>query len=395
MSIVILSDAYIQKLSPHRTTILRDKILCGLCLKVGKRSHSFLVATSVGGKQFRMTLGRWPIINVEEARELAAPILKNCRIGLQPIKRPPPKLPTLYEALGHYCEAKKLKPTSRERYESIVRTHFADWKDLSVAELSKPAFSENCHRFARKSGASLVEVGRGFIGALFKYLNAVHGQNLESPFTKLAASGLLPEHAKPRARKLKEADLPQWRKAVDSILPMHRDFLLLLAYTGMRRNEWAFTIRSNVEFDRSRIYVPDTKTNRPHSLPITPKMREILLRRCEGLSADDCLFHGLAVEHVADMAIRAGAPKFILHDLRKLLATVGEKLGYSDSIMRRILNHSAKRSDTLYRHYVEIGEAELFEPLIAIQNSLEVLMAQTPNENDRPSGMVLAVQQII
>lgn len=59
----------------------------------------------------------------------------------------------------------------------------------------------------------------------------------------------------------------------------------------------------------------------------------------------------------------AGAPKFILHDLRKMLATIGEKLGYSDAIMRRILNHVAKRSDTLYRHYVEIGDADILEPL--------------------------------
>ena len=206
------------------------------------------------------------------------------------------------------------------------------------------------------------------------------------------AAGLLPDRAQPRVRKLQEVDLPQWRKAVDTIAPAQRDFLLLLAYTGMRRNEWAFTIRSNVDFEQGRIFVPDTKTNRPHSLPITPKMREILLRRCEGLSADDCLFHGLAVEHVADMAIRAGSPNFILHDLRKLLATIGEKLGYSDAIMRRILNHTAKRSDTLYRHYVEIGEADLVEPLTAIQNRLDVLMAPIPCGNNVASGRQATTQ---
>lgn len=377
MAIVILSDAYIQKLSTQRTMIVRDKVLCGLCLKVGKRNRTFLIATSVCGQQFRMTVGRWPLIGVEEARELAAPILKNCRSGQQPIKRMPPKLPTLYEAIGRYCSAKGLKANSRERYESIIRTHFAEWKDLSVAETAKPAFAENCLTFAQTRGASLVEVGRGLIGALLKYLNAVHGLQLETPFDKLAASGLLPDRAQPRARKLQEVDLPQWWKAVNSIAPMHRDYLLLLAYSGMRRNEWAFMLRANVDFEQQRIYLPDTKTNRPHSLPITPKMRELLLRRCEGLGADDCLFSGLSVEHVADMAMRAGAPKFILHDLRKLLATIGEKLGFSDAIMRRILNHVAKRSDTLYRHYVEIGETDLMEPLIAIQSRLDDLMSKS------------------
>lgn len=151
---------------------------------------------------------------------------------------------------------------------------------------------------------------------------------------------------------------------------------MLLIYTGMRRNEWGMMLRKQVDLEKGRIHVPDTKTNRPHSLPITQRMRDILLRRCEGLSADAYLFEELAIEHVADMAIRAGAPKFILHDLRKMLATIGEKLGYSDAIMRRILNHVAKRSDTLYRHYVEIGDADILEPLSSIQARLDEMMTK-------------------
>ena len=74
------------------------------------------------------------------------------------------------------------------------------------------------------------------------------------------------------------------------------------------------------------------------------------------------------------MAERARAPGFMLHDLRKLLATTGEKLGFSDAILRRILNHVAKRSDTLYRHYVALSEADIAMPLAAIQARLDELM---------------------
>lgn len=375
MAIITLSESLLLKLPPKEGLILRDRILCGLCIKVGRRTRTFFVATSIAGKQIRMTLGRWPLLSVEEARAIAAPILRSCRSGQSPLKRLPPKLPTLSEAVACYTETKGLKAASLKRYLSIIRTHFPEWQHCSVTALNTPAFAEHCHSFAQTKGAALVEVGRGLIGAIIKYLNAVHSLDIENPFDKLAAAGLMPDRAQPRARKLQEADLTQWRKAVDTLPEKQRDCLLLIAYTGLRRNECADMLRSQVDFERGVIAVPETKTGRPHSLPMTPRLRAILDRRCSGLDADDRLFAGVAADHLSNMAERAGAPKFMLHDLRKLLATTGEKLGFSDAIMRRILNHVAKRSDTLHRHYVALCEADVSAPLTAIQERLEQLMS--------------------
>lgn len=61
MPIITLTEALLQKLSMTDGRILRDQILCGFCLRANKQSRIFLVATSVQGKQFRMTLGRWPL----------------------------------------------------------------------------------------------------------------------------------------------------------------------------------------------------------------------------------------------------------------------------------------------------------------------------------------------
>ena len=51
-----------------------------------------------------------------------------------------------------------------------------------------------------------------------------------------------------------------------------------------------------------------TKNGKPHSLPITPVMREILKRMCLGLAGDALLFKGVSAEHVHSMAMRLGAP---------------------------------------------------------------------------------------
>lgn len=125
--------------------------------------------------------------------------------------RTKPSLPTVREAILAYGIAKRLKPSSRKRYDSIFRTPFGNWLDHPVSAMGEQGFAENCHQFGQTKGAALVEVGRGAIGALLKYANAVHRLNLVSPFGRLAAAGLLPDRAQPGERLSREADFPQWR----------------------------------------------------------------------------------------------------------------------------------------------------------------------------------------
>lgn len=61
----------------------------------------------------------------------------------------------------------------------------------------------------------------------------------------------------------------------------------------------------------------------------------------------------------------------MLHDLRKLLATMGEKLKVGDAVLRRILNHTAPRTDVLHRHYVSLSVEDVREGLELIQVALE------------------------
>jgi hypothetical protein len=63
----------------------------------------------------------------------------------------------------------------------------------------------------------------------------------------------------------------------------------------------------------------------------------------------------------------------MLHDLRKLVATVGEKLGLGDAVLRRILNHTAPKGDVLHRHYVGLNEGDVAGALVAIQEMLNSL----------------------
>lgn len=222
-----------------------------------------------------------------------------------------------------------------------------------------------------------MEVGRGLIGALVKYLNAVHRLDIGNPFTQLAHAGLMPSRSQPRARRLLDADLPQWRRAVDKLPERQRDYLLLLAITGLRRNEGSDIRTGAIDFERGVLLIPETKNGKPHTLPVTAAMKIILERRCAGVTEGEKIFAGVSADHVPKMAARIGAPKFMLHDLRKLLATTGERLAVGDGVLRRILNHTAKRSDVLHRHYVSLDTGDILAPLQAIQCALAKLMASS------------------
>lgn len=350
MPIVLISESLLERSTLSDGRLLHDSFLCGFCVKMNARRRTFRIATSVAGKQFRMTLGYWPLMSVEDARQRAMEVLAACRAGRRPSGKVATILPTLREALVPYCVDRKIKASSQKRYESIFRTHFQDWLDRSVEEMGNQEFAEHCLPFAQSRGAALVEVGRGIVTALIKYVNAVHGLALESPFGRLAAAGLMPERSQPRTRVLQEADLPAWKVAVDKLPEKQRDYLLLTLYTGLRRNECRELRRKQIDLAGGVLSIPDTKNGKPHSLPITPLMREILERRCAGLEPDDELYSGVSAEHLYNMAMRVGSSRFMLHDLRKLVATVGVKLGLSSAVMRRILNHTAPKIDVLHRH---------------------------------------------
>jgi len=93
---------------------------------------------------------------------------------------------------------------------------------------------------------------------------------------------------------------------------------------------------------------------------------------------------GVSKEHVYSMAIRQGAPRFMLHDLRKMLATTGERLKVGDAVLRRILNHTAPKSDVLHKHYVSLTVEDARPALMLIQDELAA-MANHPSPAKLPS----------
>jgi hypothetical protein len=63
--IVLISESLLRRSTVNDGRLLRDRVLCGFCVRMNARRRTFRIATSVAGKQFRMTLGVWPLMSVE------------------------------------------------------------------------------------------------------------------------------------------------------------------------------------------------------------------------------------------------------------------------------------------------------------------------------------------
>lgn len=57
MAIVLISESLLRRAIAGDGRILRDPMLSGFCVRLNALKRTFLIATSVSGRQFRMMLG--------------------------------------------------------------------------------------------------------------------------------------------------------------------------------------------------------------------------------------------------------------------------------------------------------------------------------------------------
>ena len=79
--IVMISESLLLRATARDGRILRDRVLSGFGVRLNARKRTFLIATSVCGKQFRMMLGQWPLMSMEDATGKALAVLRECRSG--------------------------------------------------------------------------------------------------------------------------------------------------------------------------------------------------------------------------------------------------------------------------------------------------------------------------
>lgn len=383
-----------------RRATYHDAKTPGLQLRVTDNGvKTFVLRRRVGTKQAeRVTLGRFPDLTVEQAREMAdgyrPAMLKGQSVNAAKRAERARAL-TFGEALEDYVKARrdsgKIKPATEASYLALVHVNgnLSPWRDRALLAITRDNVQRLHQRISDRSpaGANLaMRVAR----AVFNYAAGRYEDEAgapiiaTNPISRLSATKSW-NRIERRRGFIRPHELGVWMSAVQELgkAPerepgegrkrpklrngdIARDLLMLLLLTGLRRNE-AFTLRwQDVCFESNTLTVQDTKNREPHTLPLSDYLVSMLKAR-QKASGREYVFSDSAGTRfwnpryaLARVKERSGTD-FTFHDLRRTFATVAESLDVPAYAVKALLNH--KSGGDVTAGYIQITPDRLRGPM--------------------------------
>jgi integrase len=332
-----LTDMTIQKLSiPERgQKVHPDDTLPGFGVRVSQGGTKTFVLC-IGEERRRVTIGRYPIVSLAQAREKAKHILAERQLGI--VHKPSPSFATVREEYLALRDDRVRRATRQA--DGYLFKPFADLSERKLADIAPEMLEEMIdglgapstrrHAFLRLQGLFRYAVKRGYLD--------------RSPMDRLDC----PPDRDPRERVLSEAELRAVIEAARGYKHPFGKIVELLILTGQRRQQIGGLNRSFVDFDACTITWPPAlmKTARRHVIPLGAMTRTIL----EKIPTDrDGYFFASQAGggfvgwsyHVERFQCACGFSDWVLHDLRRTLATYWQELGIEIATTEKMLSHSA------------------------------------------------------
>ena len=380
---------------------LRDTELKGFLVRVtAAGSKAFCLEKRIKGRSVRRTIGRYPDMSVERARRQAHIWLGLLAEGKNPFEedddRAREKL-TLSYVFKDYLKARKtLKPNTVQDYQQMIDRAFRDWRNRSLRDISKVMVQQRHRWLGRRNGPHYANNALRLLRALYNYAAAAYDDAEGHPLIPINPVSVLTQtrawYPKKRRRTvITRSQVPAWYKAVLSLrnqlknpkkpeegkdpdAALVSDYLLLLLFTGLRRNEAATLRFDNIDFMDRTLTIPDTKNGEPLTLPLSDFLVELLEGRAKETKGDFVFpgsgKHGHLIEpkrHVQRVIEQSGVP-FMLHDLRRTFITIAESLDLSHYAIKRLVNH--KISGDVTAGYVVADVGRLRKPMQRISDRI-------------------------
>lgn len=330
-----LTDITIQKLLPpdRGQKLHPDDTLPGFGVRVSQGGSKSFVLT-VGPDRQRITIGRYPVISLAQAREKAKTLLAQRHLGV--VKKP---TPTFKAALGEYLSSRDewvSKATRRgDGYLFKLFATFAAKKLGDITPQDIQAILDDIDAPTTRHHALLRLRG------LFRFAER-HGYVDSSPVNRFDAPKVVAE----RDRVLSDSELARILSTARIWGYPFGTIVSLLVYTGQRRQQIGSLERSFIDFGASTIAWPAElmKTGRRHVIPLGDLPRSILEPiKAKALyfpNRNDGPFCGWSY-HVRRFKTDVGFGDWVLHDIRRTLATRWQEMGIEIATTEKMLSHSA------------------------------------------------------
>ena len=345
--------------APARGQIfIRDDSIRGFALRVLESGgKSFVWEGRINGRPRRITIGQFPDLSVQAARDEAMRIRAAIADGRDPAseRQADRREPTFGDLTKEYL-ARHARPRKKSAWqdENTLRRYVpGGWSNRrlsdiargEVAKLHAKIGAEHGEYAANRTLALLrVMFNLAATWGMFKADNPAHG--VKAFKEQRRERYLNPDEL----RRVNQAllDEPDWR---------WRAFFPLCLMLGTRRGELLQARWADIDLAARTWRIPETKAGTPHLLPLPGPVVEIL----SGLPSrgvSEFVFPGTGKSgHLEEPAKawqrirrRAGVLGVRIHDLRHTLASWMVAQGFNLPLIGRALNHTQVSTTVRYSH---------------------------------------------
>ena len=367
---ISLTDSRIERLTNRnglRPLFVRDTRLVGFGVKVSPQDiKSFFVETrlpaSKGGRTTRVSLGRYPVLPLSEARRTALETLRELRYGSDTAESRAKHNCLLREIAEAFLNDKTpvLRRTTMIDYTMIVKgPYFAPWMPLPVQAIKRRDLMERYRYLCSQHGVGMANKAVRVLSSILNYGRAIQPslEDWSNPVRVLAETRVK-RQVKARKSFIPLDQLGKWLKALDGyrtdVRPQERAprredvwlLLHLLLMTGLRSNEARSLKWTDVDLDAETVTVRTevAKNHREAVLPLNRWLIAQLRKRhvesgCYLFPASrHCGYIGNLRRPLEELRQRSGL-SVTAHDLRRTYATYLDHVGAPFSVIKQLLNH--------------------------------------------------------
>ena len=358
------TERRIESLASPKRRIIYDEKVQALGLKLeptGKKT--FFWFRAVAGKPTWKTIGPWPDISLDTARQKAAEYngklaewQKEGSRGPSPFETPRGEL-TLGELFESYI-ARHLRPHAhhpeKAEYEirCVLKRYFTRWQTKPVSAIRRKEVLD----LHMAIGERHKPMANKVIESLRQVINWAIKNELwagENPCANVAMF-----HKESRTRFVEPNEMPRLFAALKSEKNLDVvDFVNLSLWTGARKMDVLSMRWQDISLEDNRWLVPDPKNRAPYQIALTPEAVTILKKRLtERRDGNTWVFPSYGrTGHLMDikkrwkaLLVRAGIQNLRQHDLRRTLGSWQAGQGSSLLVIGKSLGHRSLKSTQIY-----------------------------------------------
>lgn len=330
-----LTDIVVRNLAPEdKQRTYFDDALHGFGIRVGPGgSKTFVVLC--GPARERITIGRYPIISLSDARTEARRILAERTLGASRPRHV--RFETALNEFGVQHCARKNRPSTAKETMRVLRKHFLPpFRRKYLEEVTDSEIGKIIEGMSHTPSAA----NHAFTAARTFFRWVAKSPRRYIPYSPMAGMSL-PFAPVKRKRVLSDRELIAVWRAGEARADDYGVIVRLLILTGQRRGEIASLHSAYIDGDIVILPEELAKNGREHTYPLGKLARGLLPQR-EGL-----LFparaRGTPINHwsecKAELDAQCSIAPWQLRDLRRTFATKLAALRVAPHVIERILNH--------------------------------------------------------